>query len=142
MNSIPYLHTSEMVSEKDPPLAKIRVRIDPQYHEMIVEPSLLQRDAQRMNVPPEEALRYVMLDHIRGQAVEAYQTVMRGGLTALAGRPTESHEVEDAISCYVEQAARQREAAEAESKKWQDLAEKRGIEINALERALARRLEN
>lgn len=141
MGSVPYTHTSKAFDMVDPPQKRLHVRIDPQFHEMILDMGTIYSKAQQMDIPPQEAMPLVMIDLLRDQALDAYNTVMRGGLTALAGRNMEASEVESTMQHYVEIAARSVEKAEEESARWQELATRRGIEVNALERAIARRGE-
>lgn len=141
MNAIPYVHTSKRLTLQDPPTEIVTVRIDPQTHEMRVPASTAYETAMKEGIRPEDALIRTMVDLIRGQALTAYETVMRGGLTALAGRNMEASEVESSMQHYVEVAARELETAQAEAKRWQDLAVRRGVEVEALERAIARRVQ-
>lgn len=139
--TVPYTAESKAFTMEDTQAKHLIVKIEPQVHEIQVTPETLWKARQESGLSPERAMQTAMIEMLRDQAISAYVTVLASGLTALAGKPVTREEVDSVIALEIERAYKMLERAEGERDDWKELATRRAVEVNALERAIARRGE-
>lgn len=131
---VKYIQTGKAFYQESSQAEVVQIAITPQKHEIVYRPSY-HPDLKHLNT---EQQRYTELfDLLRGTARNAYQSVMEAGLTALnKGVPLPPNVLLRHFEIEAENLLVRIGEVEKERDQWKELAERRKIEVTALERVL------
>jgi len=111
----------------------LRIRIEPQLHEIVIDPASISFDGV---MSPQQAMEYEIVNRLRDVAQEAAHLVIQGGLEAVTGQKQDPERTRDLVTWAVEQKEVELEAAANRIAELEKTVAEQKIEIAALERVL------